>query len=143
MTVKIIAAATALGIATLAGVGAVAQTALAPAEMTRAQFLAKAGDRFTAMDANRDGRVTRDERRAHRMERRADRPGKRMRGRRGGGPDVRMERMDLNDDGRVSRAEAVQQATAMFDRRDANRDGFLDTSEMQRRGARAAPGNAN
>lgn len=51
----------------------------------------------------------------------------------GGGP---MMRADANGDGVLTRQEAIDQATARFDRMDANHDGKLDRSEMQRIGQR-------
>lgn len=61
--------------------------------ISRAEFLGQRIQRLTAMDANRDGSVTVEERRAARQTLMAARAGDRF------------DRLDANDDGTVSRAE--------------------------------------
>lgn len=131
---KTIIAAAALGATAITGI-AVAQTSSSPqsaralrgdsngdGSLSRAEFVAKAEQRFARMDANRDGRVTREERREIRGGK--HRGGKGMRG-------GRFQRMDADRDGRVSRAEAFARPTRMFDRADTNRDGYIDQAEQQ------------
>jgi Ca2+-binding EF-hand superfamily protein len=109
-------------------------------------------ERFARLDANGDGSITRAEfdapradrgdraeRRADRRERRAERRERRMerrahRGMRFGAK--RFERMDANQDGRVSLAEATALRLQRFDRIDANKDGTITREE--RRAARQA-----
>lgn len=86
------------------------------AEVTRDQALARATERFGRMDANRDGRVTRDELREvrqarveRRQERRAERQGQRF------------ERLDTNRDGQISREEFSQRAQARGERGNGRR----------------------
>ncbi len=53
------------------------------------------------------------------------------------GPGGAMMRADANGDGIVTRAEALAEAGARFDRMDANHDGKIDQSELtMRRGRR-------
>lgn len=99
---------------------------------------ARADRVFARMDANSDGaisraewdamRATRGDRREARMEHRGKRGGDRMA--------RRMQRLDIDGDGTLTRAEAVAAATSRFDRLDANRDGTLTREERQ--AARAA-----
>ena len=132
------------------------------ADITRQQAAAHAEQRFAAMDADNDGRLTREEarqarserwseRRQHRDERlaqltpeqraaieqrRAQRQEHRAdRGeRRGGGHGMRGSRM-FGEQGFVTREQMLEHAMARFDRLDLNRDGTLTAAE--RRQARA------
>ena len=61
--------------------------------LSQAEFVGARLQRLTAMDANGDGSVTADERRATHQARRAQRA------------DARFDRLDANDDGSISRAE--------------------------------------
>jgi len=61
--------------------------------LSRTEFVGQRVQRLTAMDADRDGSVTADERRAG------------MQARMAGRADARFDRLDANDDGAVSRAE--------------------------------------
>ena len=121
------------------------------AEITRADALAKAEERFDKLDANGDGFVTESEIEAAKAEREAERAARRaeraetgergdrgQRGRRGprrGGED-RLERMDTSGDGTLSKAEAMTAAQERFDRADADGDGVITAAE--RRAAREA-----
>lgn len=87
--------------------------------VTRAEVVAEAEARFAAMDSNKDGKVTPEEREAARAAMRGGRGGGRGGfGMRGGG------------DGVLTREEAVQRAGARFDRIDTNHDGKLDAAEL-------------
>lgn len=44
-----------------------------------------------------------------------------------------MQSADTNNDGKVSRAEAIAHAEARFTKMDANRDGFIDRADVQLR----------
>ncbi len=68
--------------------------------MTRAQVQAKVQERFTAMDTNRDGAVTKAEYDANRAKMQADREAKRTE-RRG----EMFAKLDANKDGQISKAE--------------------------------------
>ncbi|MDO9586397.1 MAG: EF-hand domain-containing protein [Brevundimonas sp.] len=89
---------------TLAAAGGAAFAQQAPARtmradtdgdsrLNRAEFVNRRVERLTAMDTNRDGSVSVEERRAAMQARMAVRA------------DARFERLDANDDGAVSRAE--------------------------------------
>lgn len=91
--------------------------------VTRAEVVAEAEARFAAMDTNKDGKVTPEERNAARAAMRdggGQRRGGGGFGMRGGG----------GGDGVLTRDEAVQRAGARFDRMDANHDGRLDATEL-------------
>ncbi|AQR72976.1 hypothetical protein [Sphingomonas sp. LM7] len=97
--------------------------------VTKAEFLADVDARFAKLDANKDGKIAKDER-----------PGDGTRGGR------MMGRIDTDGDGAISLAEQRAQATRRFERLDTNGDGKLDQAErtaarermrgmMERRGA--------
>jgi len=131
----------------------------------RAQRQERRGDQreaaFARLDANGDGSISREEftarrtraegadrgdrrearaeRRSDRREARAERRGHRVGARFGARA---FERMDANNDNRVSLAEARAFSLQRFDRVDANRDGRIDREERsqrreQRQGRRA------
>lgn len=155
------------GVAALALAGAVAATAVAQTPAPQAQHRAARADldqdgrisqaefverrltRLTAMDADRNGAVAREERQAARQTRRAERAG------------AAFDRLDADKDGSISRAEFearrasarpmrparanaqprpvdIEQVrartTEAFARLDADRDGYL-TREERRAGA--------
>ena len=91
--------------------------------ITRAEMVAEADARFAAMDTNRDGKVTPDERDAAREAMRAQRGG--GEGRRGGGAGMR-----AGGDREMTRADALDRAGKRFDRLDTNHDGRLDAAEL-------------
>ena len=100
-----------------------------------AKFPRLAGN-FDQLDTNKDGRLDASERKAHRG------GGKRMHGGMHAGMHggmhrgMGMARMDADGDGRVSKAEAraaAERFSERFDAMDANKDGYLDRSDMQAR----------
>ncbi|MBP6366644.1 MAG: EF-hand domain-containing protein [Nitrosomonas sp.] len=44
----------------------------------------------------------------------------------------KMSAVDLNKDGKISKEEFMKHHEAMFDKKDANKDGFVDESEMHK-----------
>ena len=91
----------------------------------------KFAEHFDKLDANKDGRITADER-----------PQRGMKGGRGD----RMAQLDANKDGRFSREELAGKERVLqnFAATDTNSDGFLSREEMQahhkaHRGERGAP----
>ncbi|MBE2210334.1 MAG: EF-hand domain-containing protein [Xanthomonadaceae bacterium] len=87
-------------------------------------------ERFDQLDANKDGRLSADERPQRGMKR----GGKRGdRGHRGG-MDQKMQ-LDADKDGRISRAEAAKQPklAERFTQMDVNKDGFLDRTDREAR----------
>lgn len=146
-------------IAALAGISITAAAAqergdrdgpFADGVLTRAEASEMALARFDRVDANEDGFVSKIEREeareaaeARRAERAESRDGERQRrgrrgGRRGQGGerDDRSDRMDLtdtNDDGFLSRDEALDAALARFDAADADGDGELTRDELRAR----------
>lgn len=108
--------------------------------LSRADFLADAGARFDQMDADHNGQLTPDERRAwHQRQRAALGDGPRRSvgngyppppaggpGGAGSGPADRLARLDADGDGKLTRAEFAA-PFAMLDR-DGN--GVIDASEM-------------
>lgn len=116
--------------------------------LSRAEFVEARVQRLAAADADRDGSVTREERRAAHQARRAGRA------------DARFERLDADNDGVISKsefdarrehraeargdrgprrahrgpvviAEAQARAETAFARLDADRDGFVTAAERQ------------
>ena len=95
-------------------------------------------ERFARLDANRDGEISRAEffasgERAGRGHRRSLR--NEQRGQRGGLfarlGERRFDRVDANNDGRISLAEATQLRLQAFDRADVNRDGRVTREERR------------
>ena len=94
----------------------------------------KFAEHFDTLDANKDGRITAEER-----------PQRGMHGGKGGRGD-RMAQLDADKDGRFSRQELAGKDRVLqnFAAIDTNRDGFLSREEMQahhkaHRGDRGAP----
>ncbi|SOB87757.1 EF hand [Sphingomonas guangdongensis] len=110
--------------------------------VSRAEFVARAEARFARIDTDRNGSLSRDERRAGRPDR-----GRRMAG--------ALQRLDSDGDGKLSRAEFAtgaerrwqrmgarpdtaapdrasfdQRTAARFSRLDRNNDGFLERAEL-------------
>ena len=98
--------------------------------VSKAEYIARADERFARMDKNGDGQLSPDEM-APRREAAAPAAGAD-----GAAPAAapmrsRMfERMDANHDGVISRDEYHAMVGERFDRMDTNHDGFLDQSEM-------------
>ena len=106
----------------LAGAAA-AQTARFDADgdgrITRREYIDARNLRFTRLDANADGFIRADDfRRLEVSERVRQRLAQLL------------SDGDLNDDGAVSRAEFSLTGTPLFDRADANADGYVDRSEV-------------
>lgn len=93
--------------------------------VTLEEYLTADDDRFESADADDDGFVTADELDAAREKRTEQRR------------QTRLDRIDTDKDGRVSRAEAaataVDRALKRFERMDADKDGFISTAEMSPR----------
>jgi len=83
--------------------------------ISRAEFTAQAEARFARMDKNGDGFITADE----------------MSGRGGRGPGRGLMAADTDQDGKISRAEFMAQATERFAKLDANGDGQISGDEMK------------
>jgi Ca2+-binding EF-hand superfamily protein len=100
--------------------------------ISRAEMTAAALARFDRLDADRNGTVTAEERRARFDARRGARDGEVRRG--------AAARFDANGDGQVSRAEYDQASEAARQRRfarvDLNSDGVWDRNEIQSLAAR-------
>ncbi len=90
-------------------------------DRTEAAVNPKMAEHFDRLDANKDGRITTDERPKH--------------GGKAGheAPRARMAELDTNKDGRFSRDELAGKARALqnFAAIDANSDGFLTREEMK------------
>ncbi|KQM12923.1 hypothetical protein ASE73_13125 [Sphingomonas sp. Leaf24] len=92
--------------------------------VTRADAMARADQRFDALDTDRDGKISATERAVAAGPAGEDGPR-----RRGGGR--MLERADANRDGVVTRGEFRAMAAAGFDRQDVNRDGKVDAAERR------------
>lgn len=91
-----------------------------------AEMQAKAAERFARLDANGDGRLTRDERKAGRQAARADRVRSRTER-----LNAVFARRDADRDGYLGQAEAPRRLQPNFARFDADRDGRLTAAELQ------------
>ncbi len=87
-------------------------------------------ERFDKLDANKDGRITADER-----------PQRGAGGGKGGRSD-RMAQLDSNKDGVIDRSEAAKapKFAERFDKLDANKDGRITAEERLQRGAGGGKG---
>ena len=90
----------------------------------------KFAEHFDKLDANKDGRITADER-----------PQRGMRGGKGGQGD-RMAQLDTNKDGVIDRSEAAKapKFAEHFDKLDANKDGRITADERPQRGMKGGRG---
>jgi hypothetical protein len=92
--------------------------------VSKAEYIARADERFAKMDKNSDGKLSDEELAPPPPADGAAAPaGGRMRSR-------MIERLDTNHDGVVTIDEYRAGVAERFDRMDSNHDGFLDTSEM-------------
>ena len=122
-------------------------------KISRAEFMVQSTERFAKLDTNGDGQISGDEMKAMmgRMREGGGMGGRRgasgeaagammppppgteggpmggLHGLRGGG---RLERLDTNQDGKISRDEMRADADKHFDKLDTNGDGFIDKAEM-------------
>lgn len=98
-------------------------------DRSEAAAMPRLAERFDTMDADKDGRLSRQEM-----------PGRKAghggyRGKAGGGHGGMMK-LDTDGDGRISRAEAAAGSARMverFDTMDFNKDGFVDRADHQQR----------
>ena len=90
----------------------------------------KFAEHFDKLDANKDGRITAEER-----------PQRGARGGKGGHGD-RMAQLDTNKDGIIDRSEAAKapKFAEHFDKLDANKDGRITADERPQRGMRGDKG---
>ncbi len=95
-------------------------------DRSEAAKVPKFAEHFDKLDANKDGRITAEER-----------PQRGARGGKGGHGD-RMAQLDTNKDGVIDRSEAakVPKFAEHFDKLDANKDGRITAEERPQRGAR-------
>lgn len=107
-------AATALGGAAFAGVAYAAQDmGQRPAPpATQAEAMARADQRFAALDTNRDGQLSADELKGPRAAR-------------------MIGRVDTDKNGKISQAEFRAAAASRFARADTDRDGTIEAGERQ------------
>lgn len=99
--------------------------------VTRAEIEQLQTEEFAFRDRNSDGFLDQADAspmRQRMMALREDRP--RRREGRGGDHQGMMHGADLDDDGRISRAEFMTRPQAMFDRLDANSDGSITPDEL-------------
>ncbi|MEO9131960.1 MAG: hypothetical protein ABI240_12200, partial [Sphingomonas sp.] len=136
------------------GGGMMAADADHDGKISRAEFMAQTAQRFTKLDANGDGQISGDEMKAM-MERMREgggmmggrhapdgqaagammppppgAEGGAMRGHHGHRGPGKLERLDTNHDGKISRDEMCADADRHFDKLDTNHDGFIDQAEM-------------
>lgn len=135
---------TAIGAMLTAGVAIAMQseTPMAPRQpLSKAQMLERADARFDRMDANKDGQLSAEERKAGADAARAAMAGRKggemadfMPGAKRGGVmgDRMLERADTNGDGQISKAENRAAVEARFARMDANGDGTIGADERRK-----------
>ena len=94
-------------------------------EITQAEFQAHAEARFAKVDADGDGFVTGEELKAAGDARRAERSAKML--------ERMIERMDTNDDGKLSMEEMTQRhdPAKMFERLDKDENGSISAEEFE------------
>lgn len=122
-----------------AGLAAAAQAQMGPggpdpygeATVARADEEARAGERFAALDTDKDGAITGGELEAAMSQRNAQGPG------RGG---FGLRRTDTDGDGKITREEYVTAQLRRFDMQDADRNGQLTKAERDAARAERARG---
>jgi len=95
------------------------------------EYLAIQQKEFTRMDANGDGKLTREEMAAPRKESPRARTKAQEQAGQGEGIKRLFANADANGDGKISREEAPEQISNRFDRIDSNGDGFITVQEIQ------------
>lgn len=118
---------------------ALAQTTDAkPQGMTLEQFQAKNGDKmFARLDANKDGKISREEFEAYRGQNAKVDAAATKAGKRG---ERMFARFDKDKDGFLSRTEADAVLAWRYKRMDANNDGILTLEELQAKPGKAKVG---
>ncbi len=101
-----------------------ASSRAAPGGVTLEQFLKRQTDRMMAADTDGDGKVSRAERAAM-----ATTGAKKGSAKGGRDPSRAFDRMDLNHDGYLDKAEITAALTKRFHRMDRNGDGVLTAEE--------------
>ncbi len=97
-------------------------------DRSEAAAMPKLAERFDALDTDRDGRLSRQERPVRNMQG--------GRGRMAAVARARMARLDTDSDRRISRTEAAAgevNFAERFDRMDVNKDGFVDREDRLQR----------
>lgn len=98
-------------------------------DRSEAAAMPKLAGRFDTLDTDRDGRLSRQELPARKHAQGGHR-------RMAAGAHARLKKLDSNGDRRISRAEATAGAGKLaqrFDRMDVNADGFVDRADRQQR----------
>lgn len=115
-----------------------AQTSEKPQGMTLQQFQASNGDKmFARLDANKDGKISREEFEAYRAQNAKVDAAATKAGKRG---ERMFARFDADKDGFLSRTEADAVLAWRFKRMDANNDGILTLEELQAKSGKAKVG---
>lgn len=100
-----------------------------------AEMQARAAERFARFDLDRNGQLTREERRTGRETVRAQRVAQQSEraGQRGERRAARLARLDVDRDGQLSPSEAPPRLQERFSQLDADRSGGLSAAELQAR----------
>lgn len=105
---------------------------MADGVLTREEAMARADQRFDALDTDHDGKISAAERAAMPQRQRGTVDGATpMPGRGRGMGDRMLERADADKDGMITREEFRAVAARGFDRQDLNHDGRVDAAERK------------